>query len=137
MKKIIVGVAIVIVAAIGFGVAFKLTPTKSATPATVSSTITDVTQVNLTATGASPDQVNVIVGKSIQFNSKDGKSHNLGLSDDSQHNHSTESDTAYKSGVFKADEAWKASFKTAGTYTFTDSLNPKISILVVAYVPSK
>ncbi len=55
MKKIIIGVAIVIIAAIGFGVVYKATPTKKAVPAaSTAAPEKGVTQVSLTATGALP-----------------------------------------------------------------------------------
>ncbi len=132
MKKLFIGAAIIASVAIGFVVAFALVPAKHASaPAKL---VSDITTVNLTDKGAVPDEVNVIVGKTVQFNSKDGKSHNLGV--EPTHSHGSIPDTEYTSGTFGPNEAWKVTFKEAGSFNFTDQLNPGISILVIAYHPS-
>ena len=119
-------------------------------------------EVKLTANGAKPDQISVVVGKSVEFKSSDGKTHSLSLGEgsgersaysssnlklahngaehdavqsDTGHESKHEHQAGFSSGEFKADEAWRVTFKEAGTYFFHDHLNPDINILVVAYEP--
>lgn len=83
---------------------------------------------------ASPDTIALKVGDYVQFNSADGKSHNLSLGKGGEeHSHKGK----FYSGEFKADEAWRVQFKEEGTFFFHDHLNPKITILVVVYTPDK
>lgn len=90
--------------------------------------------VGLGAQGAVPATVTVKVGESVQFNSADGKRHNLSLGlGGEEHQHTGQ----YSSGDFQADEGWQVAFKQAGTFKFHDHFNPKINILVVAYEPGK
>lgn len=97
--------------------------------------------VDLMSDGMVPNSLSVKVGETVQFNSKDGKSHNIGLGegqgvpadehDNIEHNH--EHLGSYESGDFKSDEAWRVTFKKVGTYKFHDHYNPKLNILVVVY----
>ena len=128
MKKYKIILLAVAVAVISFAVVFALTPRAKNKP--VASGI-DVT-INLQADKAVPDQAIVKVGQTVQFNSKDGKSHSLTLGE--AHDHEGTAGT-YNSGEFKADEAWKVTFKEAGTFRFYDEKNPNITIIIVAYNP--
>lgn len=90
--------------------------------------------VDLQADRAIPDALTVPVGKTVQFNSKDGKKHNLSLGlGGEEHEHAG----PFHSGEFGANEAWRATFTKAGTYSFHDHNNPKINILIVAYLPNQ
>ena len=123
--------ALLIAIAIGlasFAVVYSITPQTQTKQAAQYS----LTMINLLANKASPDQAVVKVGQTIQFNSRDGKNHNLSLGEGHDHDHSA---GTYQSGLFKADEAWKVTFKEPGTFTFHDEENPNISIIVVAYNP--
>jgi plastocyanin len=91
------------------------------------------TVVLLRDSKAVPDTVTVKVGQTVQFNSADGKSHDI-ASGPGGHEH--EHTAGIRSGKFSADEGWKVTFSKPGTYYFHDHLNPEISILVVAYNPS-
>lgn len=83
---------------------------------------------------ATPDTVAVTAGSYVQFNSKDGKTHDLSLgAGGSEHQHKGK----FQSGDFGANEAWRVQFKDEGTFTFHDHLNPKVSILVVVYTKDK
>lgn len=112
--------------------------------------------VNLRDGLAVPDTINVPVGSFVQFNSADGKKYNLAIKNEkgslaydhgggadnheegdihAEESHHDADSSAFKSGDFKDDEAWRVQFKEKGTYIFTDAYNPKISILVVVYQP--
>jgi len=92
-------------------------------------------QVALEADRARPDAVQVNIGDSVQFNSKDGKSHSLGQGKGgTEHQHTAE---APLTGRFKADEGYRQQFKELGVYNFHDHENPKINIAVVVYDPNK
>ena len=83
---------------------------------------------------AVPDTIAVEVGDYVQFNSADGKSHNLSLGmGGEEHSHAGK----FHSGEFQSDEAWKVQFNDEGSFYFHDHLNPRISILVVVYSPGK
>lgn len=133
MKKFVKAGVLMAAAVVGFAIAFAFVPNNKPSPSKPL-TNSDIQHVSLLTTGASPSEVYVKLGKSVEFDSKDGKSHNLQLAPP-QHSHSTSNDTTYRSGTFKADEAWKATFNEVDSYTFEDTLNPKVSILVVAYKP--
>lgn len=100
--------------------------------------------VALTADGMKPDSIAVKVGEFVQFNTKDGKTHNISLgageygSETQDHGaHSTPHEHIgdYSSGDFKAGEAWRVQFKKPGTYRLHDHHNPKLEILIVVYEP--
>ena len=92
------------------------------------------TCVALHEDGASPDVITVVVGSYVQFNSADGKSHDLSLGEGGEeHVHTGK----FSSGEFKADEAWRVQLNEEGSFSFHDHLNPKISILVVVYTAGK
>lgn len=115
------------------------------------STCTD-TCVYINRDGFSQTELAIAVGNYVEFRSADGESHNLALGEGSEHSDDEHIDThndheltehahdhvaGTESGVFKADEAWKVQFKQPGTYVIHDHLHPELSILVVAYEPSK
>lgn len=93
-------------------------------------------QVSLYEKGADPDALFVGVGESVQFNSRDGKSHIIaqggGSEFDQEHDHS---EFGPQSGLFGPDEAYRVQFKKKGTYHLHDHLNPKIFVTIVAYEP--
>lgn len=86
--------------------------------------------VELTGSGAKPDEIYVKIGAHVQFNSADGNSHELSLGKGGEeHSHSG----PFHSGEFQADEAWRTKFDEAGTFFFHDHFNPGINVLVVVY----
>ena len=100
--------------------------------------------VALTPDGVKPDNLAVKVGDFVQFNTLDGKLHNISMgagkdgheSDDhSAHNPDHEHIGDYSSGDFGENEAWRVQFKKAGTYRLHDHYNPNLEILVVVYEP--
>ncbi|MBA3723598.1 MAG: hypothetical protein H0W89_01745 [Candidatus Levybacteria bacterium] len=97
---------------------------------------TGVTLVALKNDKAIPDAVAIKVGEYVQFNSKDGKSHEIasGTGDGYGNDHGHDQ-SGVDSGVFDADEAYKVQFKKTGTYEFHDNKNPKIFVTVVVYKP--
>ncbi len=95
--------------------------------------------VSLLVGGASPDELAVKVGESIQFNSMDGKSHNISQGEgndyDKEHEHNAQNFS--DSGTFGPDEGFLVSFNKIGTYFFHDHLNPDLFVTVVVYDPSR
>jgi plastocyanin len=126
-------IALIFVAAlIGFGAVYALSSNRNVLRASQAS-CTD-TCVALTANGADPSSVAVTRGSYVQFNSADGKSHNLSIGGGGdEHEHSG----TFYSGEFQADEAWRVQFNDEGTFKFHDHMNPKINIVVVVYTPGK
>lgn len=102
--------------------------------------VTDAVQVDLLGDRATPNAIFVEKGKYIQFNTKDGKAHNIGQGSgvESAHGHADAAEHEHEvaaavSGEFSNDEAYKVQMKQTGTFTFHDHLNPKISVVVVVY----
>lgn len=87
--------------------------------------------IDLESGRANPDTITAPLGKTGQFNSKDGKEHNISVGGGEEHEHTG----SFQSGVFGKDEAWRATFNKAGTYLH-DHNNPNINILIVVYQPS-
>lgn len=105
--------------------------------------------VSLTESAMSPNAIFVKVGEFVQFNTNDGKTHNISLGagadvhdDASEDHHDADHETtphehtgAYSSGEFGVGEAWRVQFKEPGTYMLHDHYNPKLFITVVVYQP--
>jgi plastocyanin len=99
--------------------------------------------VALTQDGMHPDELAVKVGDTVQFNSADGRVHNLAAGDGA-HGHE-QADSAsdhqhiggYLSGEFGADEAWRVRFDKSGTYLLHDHYDPNLKILIVVYEDRK
>lgn len=89
--------------------------------------------IDLESGRANPDTITVPLGKTVQFNSKDGKEHNISVGGGGEEHEHTGS---FHSGVFGKNEAWRATFNKPGTYIFHDHNNPHINILIVVYQPS-
>lgn len=90
--------------------------------------------ISLTESGATPAEITIPAGSYVQFNSRDGKTHNMSLGQGGEeHDHKG----PFHSGEFKGDEAWKVQFKEDGSYYFHDHYNPKINVLVVVYTEGK
>lgn len=95
--------------------------------------------------GADPSALSVVAGSFVNFAAADGQRHNLSLDDHAAHDpatadssgHPAHDENAYKSGDFKADEAWRVQFKQDGAYSFTDKYNPKIHVDIVVYTAGK
>lgn len=89
--------------------------------------------------GMEPNSITVKVGEYVQFNTADGKKHNIslgkGAGDATSQNAPHEHQGDYSSGEFGAGEAWRVQFKKAGTFRLHDDNNPKDNILVVVYEP--
>lgn len=90
--------------------------------------------VALTENGAQPAELSVPAGSFVQFNSADGKSHNISLGKGGEeHDHGG----LFYSGEFGPDEAWRVQFEREGSFFFHDHQNPDINVLVVVYTPGK
>lgn len=90
-------------------------------------------QIMLKDNKATPNTVTIKVGETVQFNTADGLTHEMGLGEGGDHH---EHLGTYSSGDFGAGQAWRVQFKEPGTYTFHDHYHPEINVLVVAYKPS-
>ncbi len=130
MKIIIVFLIAVV---IGASVAHGLTKVK-----TTSADISNIHQISLESKKAEPNVVSIKVGEYVQFNAKDGKTHNIaqGEGDEFSHKHNHPEGSA-ESGKFGPDEAYKVQLKRTGVYHFHDHLNPDIYIAVVVYSPTQ
>lgn len=119
----------------------QLSPTKNATH-----------MVMLEKDGAKPDIVTINIGDTVQFNSRDGRSHQiveepgkehasnnyplatLGewlIPKASAHGEERHKSGGLKSAVFGPDEAFQIRFDERGIKTFGDHLNSGFSIVVV------
>lgn len=139
-KKLSIMVVGLFVAAIaGFLIATNANSTESQSRF-VTKCDTGVVCVDLSESGASPPEIAVEVGNSVQFNAKgnSGTMFHLASKDEqgSLHSdHGAEETEHISSGDFSGDEAWKVEFKEVGSYQFVDEYNLEIEILVVVYKP--
>lgn len=117
---------------LGFGVSYVVR--SNATQGHLSRQNCSGTCVDLRADEASPDTIAVATGTYVQFNSADGKSHNISIGKGGEeHDHHGK----FHSGEFQADEAWRVQFNEDGSFYVHDHLNPKINVLIVVYTPGK
>ncbi|MES2437063.1 MAG: hypothetical protein V4519_03545 [Patescibacteria group bacterium] len=101
--------------------------------------------VDLTDDKAVPAELLIKIGEYVQFDSKDGKTHNIssGKGNDygNTHEHTATSSKMsgdqIESGPFGADEGFKVFFARTGTYYFHDHMDADITITVAVYDPSK
>ena len=135
MKKLPLIIVVTVALLCGFGAAFVLTSRPNSNKA-VASNSTPV-QVDLKDDMATPSQVTIPVGQTVQFNTKDDLAHEMSLGEGNGDSHHHEHEGDYSSGEFGKGEAWKVNFKKAGTFTFHDHKHPNINVLVVAYQPNK
>mgnify|MGYP003385414369 CR=1 FL=1 len=127
------GAIVVVAAALSFGGAWAYRQAHQPKPVVVH-------EIKLLASGASPGELAIKVGETVQFNSKDGAKHLLTQGEapaaDGSVAHTAHGGGGLTSGVFKADEGYRVTFTKNGTYTFYDEFNPKTNILIVVYQPS-
>ena len=116
---------------IGFGMVFAFSYNNQKTG---SQTRCEGTCVALEKDKAVPDTLAVKVGDFVQFNSADGKTHDLSLGKGGEHH---EHKGQFESGEFGGDEAWRVQFNDEGSFQLHDHLNPKINVLVIVYAPGK
>lgn len=134
-KFLLLGVVAVIAVGIGFTISTMLVPKKDISSAKNCPEVC----VLLTENGMSPDTLAIEKGQFVQFNTSDGKRHEIGIGGgEDAHSHSDEHEhlSDYTSGNFGPGEAWRVQFKQVGTYKLHDHKNPKLTILVVVYDPS-
>lgn len=126
--------AVILVAATAIGFKATSLQARKSTPKSSDAVI------RLLGDHADTSVIAVTRGSYVQFNSADGKMHDIGQGsgDDEvhqaagadQHDHAPD---GKQSGEFGADEAYRVQFNQVGTFSFHDHLNPKISVTVVVY----
>ena len=93
--------------------------------------------VALTEKGANPTDLLIKVGEYVEFDSKDGRVHDIasgaGDGDGEHHDHTA---NGVESGDFKPDEGYRVQFKEIGSYYFHDHLNPTLTISIGVYQPN-
>ncbi len=92
--------------------------------------------VALNSSGADPTDLLIKKGEYVEFDSKDGKIHDIasgvGDGDAEHHDHTA---TGVESGDFKADEGYLVQFNKIGSFYFHDHLHPALTISVAVYEP--
>ena len=131
-RQTLILIGIMVVATLtSFGVIYTVTGNKSSS---LVKEDCNGTCVSLFKDKASPDAIAVAKGSYVQFNSKDGNTHDLSLGGGgSEHEHKGN----FQSGDFKGDEGWRVQFNDEGTFTFHDHYNPQVNVVVVVYTPGK
>lgn len=101
--------------------------------------ISTVHYVGLHADHAEPKEILVKVGDLVQFDSKDGKTHNIasGKGNDYGKAHEHMGVVGIESGEFGADEGYRVQFKEVGSFFFHDHLSPNITVSVIVYDSTK
>lgn len=132
-NKLIVG-ALILILMVSFGSMYAYGSQKSKSANRQASSCEAANCVSLNKEAASPETLTVKTDDFVQFNSTDGKKHNISLvHSGAQH----DDESHYDSGDFAGDEAWKVQFKKDGAYSFQDKYNEKINVSVVVYTPGK
>ncbi|MBW3538137.1 hypothetical protein KY386_01430 [Candidatus Parcubacteria bacterium] len=126
------GLVLIIFAGLAFGAATSYSRERGQAPGGT------VHQVALLADHAEPTALIVKLGESVQFNSRDGKPHNIGQGGGNENGKDHEHPRGVlESGRFGADEAYRLRFGQTGSYDFHDHLNPHIFVTVVVYDPER
>lgn len=80
----------------------------------------------------SPDALSIHTGEYVQFNTHDGKQHEIGLGGGDEygkeHNHI---DPEFESGEFGVGDAYRVKFSKPGVYDFHDHLHPELFATVI------
>lgn len=95
-------------------------------------------QVELRSNGAVPTAIAVVKGSFVEFDTKDGRSHNI--YEGSGHAHSDNSSASSggpESGIFGPGSGYRVTFSQLGTYEFRDHLHDNIAVTVIVYEPKK
>ena len=95
---------------------------------------TVIRHIKLLKDRAAPSEIIIRLGEKIQFDSADGKNHDIAQGEGEEfgkaHIHP---EGSKESGPFGPDEGYAVSFPNKGVYHFHDHINPKIYIAVVVY----
>lgn len=106
-------------------------------------------KVELTRDAKEPVDLLINAGDYVQFNSSDGKEHQViqgkptldhghdALSDATHGKEHGTSDKPLDSGVIKADEGYVVQFKNIGKYEFHDNFNHDYAVTVIVYDKDK
>ena len=106
-------------------------------------------QVSLTGTQTEPIDLLVDVGDYVQFNSRDGREHQvIQGKPTADHGHDEYADAVHgeahgladsplDSGIIKADEGYLVQFTTVGKFDFHDNYNHDYAITVISYDKDK
>lgn len=114
---------------VGFGVSVGIAKSHTSKPAAT------VTEIQLLKDRAEPTAITVKVGETVQFNAKDGRTHDIARGSGGLAGvHTATSDTGPSSGQFGADEGYRLTMKEAGTFDFYDKLDPRLSVTIIVYV---
>lgn len=136
-RRVYLTLVIVASLAVSFGVSYFLT--MRIRPSVGHATCQNGMQcVGLYSDAAEPSAITVAVGQTVQFNSADGKKHNLAIGGEGTQGHGSHSQATleeFQSGDFGGDEAWQATFSKTGTYDFRDKYNDRIKATVIVYQP--
>jgi plastocyanin len=94
--------------------------------------------VELRTSGAIPTAIAVVKGSYVEFDTKDGRSHNIYEGGGHSHSDNSASSSAGpESGIFGPDSGYRVTFSQVGTYEFHDHLHDNIAITVIVYEPKK
>lgn len=135
--KILVTVAVVVIAAMAFSGGLAVSQRNQKAASGPIQTQCDGTCVAVYDGYASPDTLAVKNGEFVQFNSADGKRHNLTIGGGDDTHHSANVVEEFTSGDFEGDEGWRVQFKKDGAYSFKDKYNSGTRINVIVYTEGK
>ncbi len=144
-SKVSLGFVLLLMFGVVVSFALLRTPAKSVS-ATDSEEGVMVHNISLLSDRAVPEELVIVLGEYIQFNTKDDKIHNIAQGQGSEEVHSSTSRTVTShdhdeafvdSGPFGKGEAYKVRINKTGAYFFHDHLNPSIYITVLVYEPKK
>lgn len=88
--------------------------------------------INLDTSHMVPDALSIKVGEYVQFNTADGRTHEIGLGggEEYQKNHE-HTDPEFESSTFGNAEAYRVKFSKPGIYDFHDHLHSELFATVI------
>jgi plastocyanin len=94
--------------------------------------------VELRSNGAVPTAIAIVKGSYVEFDTKDGRSHNIYEGGGHSHSdNSAASSAGPESGVFGPGSGYRVTFSQIGTYQFRDHLHDNIAVTVIVYETKK
>ncbi|MEO7617359.1 MAG: plastocyanin/azurin family copper-binding protein [Candidatus Saccharibacteria bacterium] len=94
--------------------------------------------VELRSNGAIPTAIAIVKGSYVEFDTKDGRSHNIYEGGGHAHSDNSSSSSAGpESGVFGPGSGYRVTFSQTGTYEFHDHLHDNIAVTVIVYESKK
>lgn len=140
---LLLAVGFIVVVGAAFVITYELSSSSDKPPVSSTSplgTKENPHEVALTSDNQEPIDLVVKTGEYVQFNSKDGKEHQIVNGSSSEQHGATSTGhegSELSTGIIKSDEGYLLQFNEVGKFDFHDNYNHHYTISVLVYDPSK